>query len=250
MRRVAVSRTIARACRRTASRLPTVGYGAAVLADLNVCITTSDTCTSSASQWATLIPVFVGAVLGYLASTLGRRSERSWQTKRDEYASQTLVVKPLDEALVLAQMRIQNVDVPDGESRWAAAHRAWEDGRVRLTPHLTDGELEARYHAVGTILKELEDHDSMGTEIPRSAMVTVAMRAIANARCALAYWMRGDPLPPRSFPDSQKTLELLGQGDPQPLAADAPLRTWLREHEQPPWRPAPPPWWKRLLRRT
>jgi hypothetical protein len=63
------------------------------------------------------------------------------------------------------------------------------------------------------------------------------MRAIGNARLALAYWLRGDPLPPASFPSSKETIALLGHGDPRPLAADGSLRTWLAQHEQPPWRP-------------
>ena len=69
--------------------------------------------------------------------------------------------------------------------------------------------------------------------------MTIATHGIGNARLALAYWLRSEPLPAASFPSSDETIELLGQGDPTPLAADAPLQRWLREHPQPPWRTPP-----------
>lgn len=108
---------------------------------------------------------------------------------------------------------------------------------MRLTPHLTDDTLEERYKAVGTILLELHDRENDEDGLHAGSPVQIAMRAIGNARLALAYWLRGDQLPPASFPSPEETIALLGQGDPKPLAADAPLRKWLQEHPQPSWRP-------------
>jgi hypothetical protein len=55
-----------------------------------------------------------------------------------------------------------------------------------------------------------------------------------------AIHARSDPLPPASFRSPQEAIELLGQRDPTPAPADAPLWTWLRDHEVPPWRPEQP----------
>jgi hypothetical protein len=207
------------------------------VAVLHVCITTAGSCTSSGDPLVTtLLPAVIGAVLGFFGSLCLNKGERDWQRSRDSFAREMQVVKPLDEALVEAQRRVSGYDVTEGASRWQLAHQAWESGWVRLTPHLTDPELEDRYKTVGTILMELRDRE--GEEgLHAGSPMQIAMRAIGNARLALAYWLRGDPLPPASFPSSQETIVLLGQGDPTPLAADAPLRTWLQQHEQPPWRP-------------
>ena len=103
---------------------------------------------------------------------------------------------------------------------------------MRRTPHLADAELEERYRAVGTILMELRDREDDGLHAGTGVMI--AMRAIGNARLALAYWLRADRLPAASFPSSEETNQLLGAGDANPLLADAPLRRWLNEHPQPP----------------
>jgi hypothetical protein len=219
-----------------------------VLAELHVCITTTGSCTSSNPLLTTLLPAVVGALLGFGGSLFLRRSEREWQRSRDSFTREMQVVKPLDDALVEAQRRISGYDVPEGESKWQLAHQEWENGWVRLTPHLTDAELEDRYKAVGTILMELHDRKVEGDGLHAGSPVQIAMRAIGNARLALAYWLRGEVLPPASFPSSKETIVLLGQGGPKSLEADAPLRNWLREHEQPPWRP-PEPVGRRWLRR-
>jgi hypothetical protein len=205
-----------------------------LITGVSVCISTSGSCSDP--LLTTLLPAVVGAVLGFGGSLLLRRGEREWQLSRDRFVREMQVVKPLDDALVETQLRITGVAVEEGQSRWDLAHREWENGWVRLTPHLADAELEERYKAVGTILTELrlrDDQDGLHAGSP----VMIAMRAIGNGRLALAYWLRGDPLPPASFPSSQETIELLGEGDPTPLAADAPLRQWMQTHEQPPWRP-------------
>jgi hypothetical protein len=221
------------------------------VAALHICISTSGSCTNGSDPLVTtLLPAVIGALLAFGASLFLRRGERTWQRSRDELARQMQVVTPLDEALVEAQRRVSGVGVPEGESRWDLAHQEWETGWVRLTPHLADGELEERYKVVGTILTEIRLRDDADDGLHAGSPVMIVMRAIGNARIALAYWLRGDALPPASFPSSAETILLLGQGDPKPLAADAPLRTWLAEHEQPPWRPeapaTPASCWQRL----
>jgi hypothetical protein len=147
------------------------------------------------------------------------------------------IVRPLDDALVETQSRVQGRDVPKDTSRWSAAHSEWENGWVRLTPQLADAELEARYKSVGTILTTLDTEEH---SVSTSTEVKVATRAIANARIALSYWIRQEDLPEPSFPSANELLVLLGQGDPEPLAADKPFRQWLDANPQPPWRPEPP----------
>ena len=120
-------------------------------------------------------------------------------------------------------------------TRWQAAYNDWQTGAVRFTPHLADAEIEQRYEAVGTILLELIDH-AEDSGVSLGSLVTVAMRAISNARIAIAYYLRGKDLPPSSFPSPQETIAPLGQGEPHQLAADAPLRRWLHAHPVPPWR--------------
>jgi gas vesicle protein len=239
----------------------------AVLAVLHVVIDNSES-----PLVTTLLPAVIGAVLGFFGSVLLRRGEHGWQERReadtrawqeqrertaqewqaeqerlsherevawqeqrDSFARDLQIARPLDDALVETQRRIQGELVPDGESRWMAAHGEWQDGWVRITPHLTDAELEERYQAVGTILLELNDR-SGEAGVSAGTLVMVAMRAILNARLAVAYFLRGVSLPPACFPGPQDTIQLLGQGDPTPLVADAPLRRWLAEHDPPPWR--------------
>jgi hypothetical protein len=203
---------------------------------------------------STLLPAVVGAVLGVGGSLLLRRGEHGWQERqeqaaherevawqdqRDRFARDVRIATPLDDALIETQRRVRRELVPPGESHWAHAHREWEQGWVRITPHLTDDELEDRYKAVGTILTELRLHFDEPEDPPspnRMATRIVAERAILNARLALAWFLRGSPLPPACFPGSHETIELLGQGDPNPIAAGAPLRVWLTEHEPTPWR--------------
>lgn len=209
------------------------------IAALHVCISTSG-CAGANPLIATLLPAVIGAALALAAGLFIRRGDRAWQMSRDAFARQMQVVTPLDAALVEAQRRVTGVGVPAGESRWELAHHEWETGWVRLTPHLASLALEERYQAVGTILQELRDREGEDDGLHAGSPVMIAMRAIGNARLALAYWLRGDPLPPACFPTSAETITLLSQGDPRPLAADGPLRTWLNQHEQPPWRPDPP----------
>ena len=222
-----------------------------LVAAVDVCITTSGSCSRGNPLVVTLLPAVIGAGIGFLASVWLRRSDREWQRTRDQFTREMQIVQPLDEALVATQRLVQGYGVPDGESRWGLAHREWEAGWVALTPHLTDDELEARFQSVGTILMEMEDREA-DQKPPRGMMMRVAMRAIANARLTLAYWLRGDPLPAASFPSSAETIALLGQGDPTPLASGSPLRAWLDAHEQPPWRVAESsgrPWLRRGRRR-
>jgi hypothetical protein len=117
------------------------------------------------------------------------------------------VVTPLDEALVETQRRVSGVGVSEGESRWDLAHQEWETGWVRLTPHLADGELEERYRVVGTILTELRLREDADDGLHAGSPVMIVMRAIGNARIALAYWLRGDALPRlRSRPQRRRSF--------------------------------------------
>jgi hypothetical protein len=232
-----------------------------MLATLHVFIVNKD----ASPLITTLLPAVVGAVLGAGGSLLLRRGEHdwqerreaeaqrwqerqeqaaherevAWQNQRDSFARDVRIATPLDDALIETQRRVRRELVPEGESHWDHAHGEWEKGWVRITPHLTDDELEDRYKAVGTILTELRLHfDGPPDQSSPHRMATriVADRAILNARLALAYYLRGAPLPPACFPGSDETIELLGQGDPNPLAPEAPLRRWISEHGPTSWR--------------
>jgi hypothetical protein len=225
-------------------------FGAAIL---HVCISTAKSCAGSGDSWlSSAVPAVVGAIVGgtvaFVSAWTLRQGDREWQRERDRIAVELEVVKPLDDALVEVQKHISlgraQADGPD----WAKAHDTWQEGWVRFTPHLESEALEERYQAVGTILLDLMMDDD---DIPRGPAVMVAHRAIANGRFAIAYWRRGDELPPASFPSPERTIELLGQGGTTPYAPGSPLRVWLETHEQPPWRRASEPKrsWFRLGRR-
>jgi hypothetical protein len=208
----------------------------------------------------TLVSVVIGALLGFGGSLLIRRGEHgwqeerersaqewqteqqrlaherevAWQEQRDRFARDVQFAMPLDEALIETQRRVWRELVPKGGSHWAYAHREWKKGWVRITPHLIDAELEDRYKAVGTILTALKLHFDEAEEDSsphRMATRNVADKAILNARRAVTSFLRGAPLPAPCFPGSRETIELLNQGEPNPLAAEAPLRRWITEHE-------------------
>ncbi len=183
----------------------------------------------------TLLPAVIGAALGVGGGLLLRRGEHKWGEQRDRFARDLQVAKPLDHALVETQRRVQNELVPEGESRWMAAHREWADGWMRITPNLTDLALEERYRAVGTILLAVNDFDGAGCH-SAAAVVQIAMRAILNARLAVAYFLRGTPLPSPCFPSAQETIDLLAEGEPEPFHANGSLRQWMAAHDPPPWR--------------
>jgi hypothetical protein len=213
----------------------TLGIVRGVQAALEVCITTSGSCGSGTSPLlTTLLPTVVGALLGFFAALLLRRRERVWEGEREWFDRERTQARELDDALVKTQLRIQEQGVAEDEDRWAAAHREWEQGWVRVTPFLDSRELEARYRAVGTILLELRFYEGNATIIQR---VNVVQRAIANARQALAYFVRGHDLPDASFPDVGELLDLLGAGDPDSLVSNGPLRKWLDDHPEGPWHP-------------
>jgi hypothetical protein len=125
---------------------------------------------------------------------LAHEREVAWQKQRDWFIAVTEVIPSLDAALLAAQRFVEGRDDPGERTRWDAAYREWQDAWVTYSPHLGDDDLEARYQAVGSTLVQLGlhgDHDSVGM----SALVNVAVRAIINARIALAYTRRRDPLP-------------------------------------------------------
>jgi hypothetical protein len=217
--------------------------------------------TDASPLLTTLLPAVIGTVLGFGGSLLIRRGEHQWQEQResgaqawhaeqqrlaherevvwqeqrDQMARALQIARPLDDALVKVQEIVLKQSDHDWISRWTLAYEEWQQGWVRHAPFLTDEELDARYEAVGTILLELHDRAD-DPDAKRATLASIAMRAIGNARIALAYFLRGRPLPPASFPTRTETVELLEQGDPRPLATEAPLRRWLAQHKAPPWR--------------
>jgi hypothetical protein len=167
---------------------------------------------------------------------LAHERDVAWQQQRDWFIAVTQDIPSLDAALVAAQRFVEGRDAPaDDRSRWDAAYTEWQEGWVTYSPHLGDDEVERRYQAVGSILMDLKLKDD--EEPGMWALVNVAVRAIINARIALAYSRRRDPLPAASFPSSDVLTNLLGQGDPTPYATNAPLKQWLNDHPEPPWRP-------------
>ena len=181
----------------------------------------------------TLVAALAGAVVGFVGALVLQSRNQGWQLKRERFANQLQVVVPLDEALVQTQLIITDGRSTASGPDWQAAHDEWETGWVRLTPRLHEAEIESRYDTVGAVLKDLMLSD---LQPQRGSAVKVVMRAISNARIALAYWGRDERLPERSFPSPEEVIQLLGQGDPQPYSPDAPLQRWLKEHEQPGWR--------------
>jgi hypothetical protein len=213
---------------------------AGVQAAIDICITTSGSCGQGANSilttiLTTLAGVAVGSVLAFLGASRQARQQRNWQDERDWFDHARTQARELDDALIETQLRVQEKGVGEDESRWGAAHREWEQGWIRVTPFLDSPELEARYRAIGTILMELRFYEG-GASITQR--VNVVQRAIANARQALAYFARGHELPAASFPHTPELLDLLGGGDPDSLARDAPLRKWLDDHPEAPWHPA------------
>lgn len=208
-------------------------------AALHICITTSGSCGSGSSELLTaLVSVTVGAVLGALLGFFGSyllgRQQRDWQRDRAKFERELSIVRSLDEALVETELRIMNKGVPEGGDRWEPAHGEWEQAWVRVSPFLANAELKDRYQAVGTILTDLVMYDGKARMAHQR---NVALRATLNARQGIAYFGREEDLPSPCFPSPEDLTRLLGEGDPDPLLPDAPLRKWLKEHPVPPWHP-------------
>jgi hypothetical protein len=205
----------------------------------------------------TLLPAVIGALLGFGGSLLLRRGDHdwqkdreadaqrwheqreqvaqewqaeqqrvaherevAWQEQRDRVARDVQIAKPLDDALVETQRRVQGELVPEGQSPWSLAHDEWQNGWVRITPHLTDDELEDRYRAVGTILQEAEDRANEG--IAKGTLLTVTSRAILNARLAVAYFPAGCAASPTLLPRAARDDRASRPGRTEPTCARRP----------------------------
>jgi hypothetical protein len=206
-----------------------------VHAALDVCITTSGSCGSGASTLVTaLVSVIVGAALGFVGAYFLGRQQRGFLKDQAHFERQMEVVKALDEALVETELRITKRGLLEGEDRWEAAHREWNQGWVRASPFLANLDVKDRYEAVGTLLSELSIYEG---EARMGRLRNIAMRATQNARLGIAYFGREDELPATCFPDAQTLIGLLGEADPDPFLPDGPLQRWLGAHPAPPWHP-------------
>lgn len=176
--------------------------------------------------------VVVGTVLGFLGALVLRKMDQDWQESRWKFEREVELARNLDDVLVETQRNIHNEGARKDGNRWSAASLAWQDGAVRVMPFMTSDELRARFQSVGTILRELVDYEGQAAMVTQ---ISVAHRAAENARLGLAYFVRGETIPPTSFPASDELIDLLGVGDPDPLRPDAPLRKWLKDNPAPQW---------------
>ena len=102
---------------------------------------------------------------------------------------------------------------------------------------IREPELLERIHVTGTILTEA----TMRSDDEQAVPPHVLARAIANARAALAHFMRGESLQSSAFPGQEELLKLLGEGDGTKDAL-GPLKTWLLKHPEPEFHPRPVEW--------
>lgn len=150
------------------------------------------------------------------------------------YARELEALAAIDHSLVEAQRVIQGAAASHDPDAYSQAHREWEEAWVRRTSPVTDNELLSRVQAVGSLLSEVVHSD----RTPREIRPFIVLRAIASARAALGYAMRGEPLPPPSFPGHVELRDLLGKGDGRDDPV-APLRERLAELATPVFHPAP-----------
>jgi hypothetical protein len=179
----------------------------------------------------TLLPTVVGALQGFGAALLLKRNERSYLEEREWFDKQRTQARELDDALVMTQLRVRESGVTEDESRWGAAHREWEGGWVRVTPFLDSPELESRYRSVRTILTELRFYTGQASITQQVSMV---QRAIANARQALAYFVRGTRATDLIISVASSAVGPPGEGDPDSLARGALLPQWLAANPEGP----------------
>ena len=201
---------------------------------INAAAVTSASWGSGASPLVTaIVSVCVGAALGFGGSYLLGRQQRGWQREQIRFDRELELVKGLDEALVEAERRVLKRELPEDSNQWGAAHEAWEQAWVRLSPFVANQEVHDRYEVVGSTLNELLLYEG---EARPATLRNVALRATQNARQAIAYFGREEKLPTRSFPGPDELRGLLEKGDPDPFDRDAPLARWLKDHPAAPWR--------------
>ncbi len=193
----------------------------------------------------TILATLIGGFLAILGGYLVGLKQRSWQKEqalfeRDlareqaQFERELIVTKSLDESLVETERRIQGKGVPPGEAKWDVAKEEWEKAWVRASPLLMNRAVKNRYEAAGRILDELILYEGQARSAQQNR---IALRATLNARQGIAYFGREEALPPACFPDPDELTRLLGEGDPDPLLPDSPLRQWLDAHPEPDWHP-------------
>lgn len=173
--------------------------------------------------------VVLGAGLNELSARRGRRELINEQREQARHDRELAATELLDEALVRSSLALdRDVGAEAVSTRYSEAHDAWQEGWVAHSPRIRQAELLDRVQAVGTMLHEATMRGGDESAVPRYLLA----RAIANARSALAHFMRGDPLPPTAFPAPDELIRLLGEGDgtEEPLG---PLRAWLTDHPPP-----------------
>lgn len=179
-----------------------------------------------------------GVVLGFALNTVAtsrtRRALSAEAREREKSERELQVAERLDEALVRASRALDGDLAVSVEERYKVAHEHWQDGWVAYSSRLRRPDLLRRYEAVGAILMEVVVGGRSAREIPRH----VIARAIANARAALAFFLRGDDgLPRPAFPEREELRSLLADGDISGGDPSGPLKTWLDEHELPVFHP-------------
>ena len=173
--------------------------------------------------------VVLGAGLNELSARRGRHELLTEQREQARYERELAAAELLDAALVrVSEALDRHAAGKTLSDRYSVARDAWQEGWVAYSPRLRQSDLLDRFQAVGSLLTEATLNAHEEREVPRH----YAARAIANARSALAHFMRGDPLPPAAFPPPEELIALLGQGDGTPDRFAA-LRTWLDEHPTP-----------------
>lgn len=176
--------------------------------------------------------VVLGAGLNELSARRGRREVIAEQREQARHERELAAVELLDEALVRASLGLDR-DVGESLSkRYSQAHDAWQEGWVAHSPRIRQPELLDRIQVVGTMLHEATMRGEDEQAVPRHLVA----RAIANARAALAHFMRGDSLPSSAFPAPDELIKLLGEGEGTKDRL-GPLRAWLGEHPAPEFHP-------------
>ena len=177
--------------------------------------------------------IVIGAVLNDVSAKRGRREAHAEQRADQRLARELAVAEKLDNALLNATRLVERTPPQELASAIKEAHESWVDAWVAFSPRIRQWPLVDRYVAVGNVLLTYEQIKRPLDSEDQDVMV----RAIRNARWALAYFMRGDGVEPaRMFPSESEVRRLIATGtkagDPAGL-----LRNWVRDNEEPEFRP-------------
>jgi hypothetical protein len=172
--------------------------------------------------------VVLGVVLTAGVDHVARNHVSEEQREQARHARELIAAEQLDEALIRASTSLDRDTDRPLLKRYEEAHDAWEEGWVAYSPRIRQRELLDRYQVIGNILNEVLIGDRSTNHVTRR----IVARAIANARSTLAHFMRGDDLPPASFPGHDELTRLLGEGDglDDPMK---PLKDWMTSHPEP-----------------